>query len=313
MTLYTKTYRLIEPFASDFQRSLNKPFIYFCPGISSNPNAISFLQENPNYINWSMLSRNSNAVSILYNNISKIHWHELSCNTSNDEKLLELFLSVNKDNLCWTGLSSNPSNNAVTMLYSNPEKIDYNSLALNKNAAIVPLLRRYIVETTSTNQDFSIFWRHISKNESIGVMFPDYIEYLFWDELSRNSSNEALNLIEMNMDKINWMLLNYNTNARAIKLLETHIEYIDWNILSENNSDDAVALLEKNQDKICWTRLSCNTNPRAIELLKNNIELIHWEFLSSNPSAISILVNNLHLIDYVALSFNPEVFILEEN
>lgn len=304
----TKKYKLIEPFASDMCNGY--PFVCLCHGISLNTNAIDYLTENQYIIDWYLLSSNSNAISLLYDNINQINWIELSRNTSNDPRLLELFFSVDtKDYLSWFALSSNPSSNAITLLYLHKDKIDYYSLSCNENPEVMPLLENYIVETLTTNKTFPLgFWNNLSNNEGTIKLLLEYKEYIDWDKLSTNSATEALDLLEMNIDKIKWSLLNYNTNPRAIKLLETRPEYIQWDILSGNTSDEAVALLQKNQDKIDWTYLSCNTNQTAIEMLKNNIDKVHWENISSNPEAICILEENFSFVDFAALSFNPSIF-----
>ena len=44
----------------------------------------------------------------------------------------ELLDWINEDDLCWSGLSSNP--NAIDLLEMNPEKIDWGKLSSNPNA-----------------------------------------------------------------------------------------------------------------------------------------------------------------------------------
>ena len=48
--------------------------------LSSNPNAIELLKENPDKINWSFLSENPNAIELLRKNKAKIDWYQLSFN-----------------------------------------------------------------------------------------------------------------------------------------------------------------------------------------------------------------------------------------
>ena len=45
--------------------------------LSSNPNAINLLEENPDKIDWSNLSSNPNAIKLLEENPDKIDWCEL--------------------------------------------------------------------------------------------------------------------------------------------------------------------------------------------------------------------------------------------
>ena len=48
--------------------------------LSSNPNAIPFLEQNIDKINWDSLSSNPNAIHLLEQNLDKINWRYLSFN-----------------------------------------------------------------------------------------------------------------------------------------------------------------------------------------------------------------------------------------
>jgi len=50
--------------------------------LSSNPNAVALLRENPLQIDWTRLSRNPNAIALLKENPDKIDWSMLSKNPS---------------------------------------------------------------------------------------------------------------------------------------------------------------------------------------------------------------------------------------
>jgi hypothetical protein len=95
--------------------------------LSENPNAIHILEANQNKIKWSELSGNPNAIHILEANKNKIDWYELSRNT-NAIHLLE----ANQDKIYWEYLSSNP--NAIHLLEDNLDKIDWDNLLENQNA-----------------------------------------------------------------------------------------------------------------------------------------------------------------------------------
>ena len=47
------------------------------------------------------------------------------------------------------------------------------------------------------------------------------------------------------------------------------VSKINWNQLSWNTSDGAIELLKQNSDKISWKDLSSNLNDGAMEMLKN--------------------------------------------
>ena len=46
--------------------------------LSTNPNAIHLLEQNPEKISWVFLSRNPNAIHLLEQNQEKISWYDLS-------------------------------------------------------------------------------------------------------------------------------------------------------------------------------------------------------------------------------------------
>jgi len=60
---------------------------------------------------------------------------------------------------------------------------------------------------------------------------PDKI---YWDWLSENSSEGAIQLLEKNPDKINWSSLSMNRSKCAMQLLETNPNKIQWWCLSSN-------------------------------------------------------------------------------
>ena len=68
--------------------------------LSSNPNAIHLLEQNPDKINWVALSRNPNAIHLLEQNPNKIYLYNLSQNP-NTIHLLE----QNQDKINWLLLS----------------------------------------------------------------------------------------------------------------------------------------------------------------------------------------------------------------
>ena len=88
--------------------------------LSANPNAIYFLENNPDYINWWFLSANPNAINILENNIDKVNWDYLSINTHS--RAIHI-LEKNIDKVDWSNLSSNPS--AIDILEQHIDKVEW--------------------------------------------------------------------------------------------------------------------------------------------------------------------------------------------
>jgi hypothetical protein len=74
--------------------------------LSANPNAIHLLEQNPEKINWYLLSSNPNAIHLLEQNQDKINWWNLSANPKaihllerNQEKIY-LPLFSNNQSIC---------------------------------------------------------------------------------------------------------------------------------------------------------------------------------------------------------------------
>ena len=81
-------------------------------GLSSNPNAIDFLEENRNMINWRELSSNPNAIELLRANPDKIDWVYLSANP--DPKAIEM-LKANLDRISWGYIAQNSNPEAIKL------------------------------------------------------------------------------------------------------------------------------------------------------------------------------------------------------
>jgi hypothetical protein len=124
--------------------------------------------------------------------------------------------------------------------------------------------------------------------------------------LSINSN--AIQILEKNIEKINWTMLSYNFNA--IHILEKNMDKVDWTTLSRNIN--AIQILERNIEKVNWVTLSCNFN--AIHILEKNMDKVNWENLSGNDDAIRLIELNLCKINWKNISLNTNALhILEKN
>ena len=97
-------------------------------------------------------------------------------------------------------------------------------------------------------------------------------------------------------------------NKNAIDLLEANMDKINWYSLAQN--EDAVHLLEANvhmfiNDNYFWSMLSIN--PGAIRMLEQNMRHVNWSKLSKNPAAVHLLHKYPKNIDMVTVWANPNV------
>ena len=96
--------------------------------ISSNPEAISFLEKHQDRIHWSSLSSNNKAIFILEKNVDKIDWSKLSGNCNAISLLM-----ANENKIDWNQLSSNKNPDILSLLEKNKNKICFYNLSYNPN------------------------------------------------------------------------------------------------------------------------------------------------------------------------------------
>jgi hypothetical protein len=238
--------------------------------LSSNVNAIQFLDKNPIFISWYELSNNPHAIPILEKNIDKIDWCYLSSNENAISILLKYPKKINN-----YYLSLNPNAHLIYKKY--PDKIFYaNWVFLSKNCNNMCFLESYL---------HKIDWLYLSMNEHAVSLLEKHLDKINWYFLSYNSN--AISLIETNFDKINWFYLSMNKNA--IHILNKNMDKLHFNLYCKNtnaNMDIISKTLKSINDEIMilnhW--LSLSGNPNAISLIKSNKDKINWFMLSKNPN-----------------------------
>jgi hypothetical protein len=205
--------------------------------LSENPIAVELLEleEYQDDINWETICNNSNpkVLKLLEDKIKEdpdeIDWEELSSNPI-AIKLLKKY----PDDIDYSGLSANSSDEALQLLKDNPDEIDLAMLSFNKNPKALKLLKKLLkIEPEKLND-----WTYLSENslpEAIQILKANF-EKIDWDRLSSNSSDEAIQLLKDNPDKISWGMLSANTNPKALELLKINQNKIWWPHLSANPS-----------------------------------------------------------------------------
>lgn len=258
-----------------------------------------FIDENPRSMvgcpMFGGLSRNKNAIYFLENNLQLINWFCISKNP-NAVHLLELY----PDKINWSSLSLNP--NAIHLLEKNIKKIDWFNLAINKNAYSI------ISQNMDIIMSNTIYFRRLclNQNPKILTLIERYPEKIDWCGLSGNPA--AIHILKRNLTKISWYDISENVNA--IQLIEENLSLIDWELLSLNTN--AIHLIEKNLDKINWAFLSENSNAINI-LKKNMEKINYFHLCSNtNPEVINIAHPLIEKYDvkYYANRFlsNPNIF-----
>ncbi len=239
-----------------------------------NPNAIDYLEENPNEINYDYLSQNINGSRLFFKNPEKL-------------------------NKPW--LSKNPG--AIDFLQEYPEKIFYRSLCANHSPDAIDML----LDDIEDNKH-SLDWFDLSMNPYAMPILEDedYFNNINWLMLSRNPA--GVKLLEDNFNKIPKFAWSYiSENPGATQLIYDNLDKINWDTASAN--PNLMELLISNPDKINYYYLSMNTNPLAIDLLMENPTKVDKVNVSCNPSAYRFLEKYRKKISWDHFCTNPCIFV----
>ena len=283
--------------------------------LSTNPRAISLLEQYPEKIHWDMLCINPEAIHLLEQHPDNIIWHQLAANP-NAISLLESYLEKSTawkedtvDNyLFWTRLSENP--NAFPLLEKYlPHVRFYQLMHSNPSPDTLPFLEKHL---PNVYQSISECVSQISHRPDAISLLEMHKDRVSWSHLSENPA--AISLLENNPDRICWMHLSKNPNA--IPLLEKNMDKIAWYYLCEN--PNALPLLTQHMDKICWSFLCKNKNPEVMEFLEQHLDKIDSDpllecqrdglSLSRNPAALPLLYRHRQFVNWNVLGGLPEIF-----
>jgi len=188
----------------------------------------------------------------------------------------------------WGFCSSNP--NAIDFLSSpeNKKYIDYSQLSKNTNSKALELIKE---EIRNNPNNIYIDWRALSANPNAIDILDVNRNKIKWYSLCLNTSPRAIQILKENQlekdngnDDIYWNNLCLNTSDEAIDFLSLpeNYRYIEWDILSLNTNLKAIALLIKKESE------EFDLEDREFNRLQDN-EKICWTNLSENPNAISLL------------------------
>jgi len=263
--------------------------------LSSNERAVEYLENHEHLIDDEYIFKNENAIHII-------------------EKRIQY------DNYGYI----NHNKNAVNFLRNNPQYIDYNILCGEEHGI------EFVDELIKNNELEKIYWLRLSTNPATMHIMndPKYYPYIDWRgivynknalELVKNNlhmiykrwaficgSPYLIDIIEKNMNKVNWCWLSYNYNA--IHILEKNIEKINVNNLRLNKNGFQLLL-----------RINHNFNNN--NLYNNNIIYKYFNYCEQNNIQFT-LINQLseygytekhmeflkHNNNYNNLSKNPNIF-----
>lgn len=284
--------------------------------LSEQPEAVEFLRENPEYIDWQTITSNSAAVSIMENNIDKIDFSWLSCQ-AHGIHLLKKY----KERINWHDFSVNPA--GISLIEENLDKVDWAMLSQNENA----------IHILENNLD-KINWECLCQSNDNCISFIEkHIDKIHWDVLS--SKEYALHLLKSRPDKIDYRRLSYNRNPQVIPMLFDNMSKIEMDWFCERSEPEVLEYIEKNFLNIIWNmerNTSVYEHRRTLQSIGRNKHLFYmveeyiddilralinkdalWSSLCENENerAIELLKSNQNKIDWKKLSGNPGIFELD--
>ena len=226
--------------------------------LSQNPNAIDYLKENPELIDWGYLSTNPNAIKLLENKFKE--------ENNLTERELQNLTPKNKIN--WLYLSENPK--AKKLLEAKYEK--------------EKLLDDYeLAQKIGRDRFLYLNWRKLSANPCAIDLLRKNINNIDWGQLSVNPNPKAIELLSLpeNMNNIVWKgMPTSNKSKSPIKLtgLPEDQNEIGWGELSRiANTEEAIELLRKRaayEDTLLDNEYMKIRRPKRI----------NWYYLIINPA-----------------------------
>jgi len=217
--------------------------------LTCNKNAVNFLRNNPEYIEYYRLCGKEHGIEfvdelIKKNELNKIDWHELS------------------------------KNPAVMHILNDPmyyEYINWKNIINNMNAVELVKNNLHMVKK---------YWNCICSKYYFIDIIEQNMNKIDWDSLSANYN--AIHILEKNMEKIDIENLCYNKNGFQLLLRLNHVfdndEDYDKNIVFEYFD-----YCEKNNKSFNLIKLLSihGYTEKHMEFLKNNN---HYKSLSKNPN-----------------------------
>jgi len=265
------------------------------------------------------LSKNERAVEYLESHKYLIDNEHIFCN-ENAIHIIEKRLRYDEKGY----VNVNYNKNAVNFLRNNPQYIAYEILFCEEHGIgiVDDYMKDYALD--------KIVFKYLSKNPAAMHILndPKYYKYIDWIEIIYNKN--AHDIVKNNIHMVEQYWPNICKQPHLIDIIECNMDKIDWCVLSEN--ENAVHILEKNIDKTYDISLRYNKNGFKLLLSKNhdfknnlyyhkNIVFEYFDYCEKNNIPFT-LIKKLseygytekhmeflqHNNNYLWLSMNPNIF-----
>ena len=151
--------------------------------LSTNPNAIDYLEQHPSQINWTLLNANPHPRAIQ-------------------------MLEKNPHKICWSILSGNPS--AIHMIEKNIDKVDWDFLSENPNAI-------HLIEKNNIRH-----WSYLSRNPNAIHLLKDNVDKIDFDRFITNpKAMSIIKDNQHRMKRSHWILFSKNPSIFVVDTYKT--------------------------------------------------------------------------------------------
>lgn len=129
-----------------------------------------------------------------------------------------------------------------------------------------------------------------------------------WLDIFRDPHNPSITSFIQSLNLNHWSHLSQI--EEAIPLLALHLDKVDWNYLTKNTNPDVIPILENNLEKV--DKMFFCTNPNILPFLENHPETIRWAFFVWNLSIYEPDYENIRKLlsifkeELMAVVFHPK-------
>lgn len=274
--------------------------------LSMNDKCIPYIIENKNKINMKYLCYNINYYSVIKTNLdyyikTKDFDKYLFSKYLDDEKLVKKYI----DYIDFSMLCKNNNLNIILYLSENLDKyytkIDWKSLSSNR-LGIEHIISKYMDTIDEDLLDWNLLCIHndlsrniLLKNLELSKTNPKFSK-IKWDLLSYYCYSINKDILEKNLDKLNWIYISKNVdivcNTNIVKnVIQEHKLFL----LDNKNIDNP------HYHKLSWFNISSNIEnlfliEQYIDMI--DINLLDWNTLSISSKSYNLLLKNFNKINW---------------
>lgn len=269
----------------------------FCRNKSAFPYIKTRIQKwLPIHFKW--ISSHCEDINFLRKNKDKIDYSEV-CKNPSIKYIIDL-LEEHLDELNWDELSKNPY--AYTLLKKYPHNINWRILCQNTSKEVIEMIEKYYIKF--------IHWLPLSSNPSAIDLLKKYPNMI--DKTSLNINPKAFEILKDYKELIDYKILCSNHSEEAMKMIEDNINHPDISFELLSSNPYAIPILLKYPKKIDWYMAIDNKEiGQLFKVFPENLNIL-IKYVIKYPSVLPFIKDYLYDISPVKLAENPSIFKIDK-